>query len=118
VNVALWIMQVLLALHTVMGAVWKFSNTPRDTPSLHAIPLGVWRALIGVELLLAAGLVLPALSEHLAWVAPAAAGGVAAEMLGFVAVHLRSGVKQHGQMIYWLVVALFSALIVFGRLHG
>ena len=44
VNVVLWILQVLLALHTAMGAVWKFSNSEQTVPSLQAIPHGAWLA--------------------------------------------------------------------------
>jgi hypothetical protein len=26
-NILLWILQILLALHTIVGAVWKFLNS-------------------------------------------------------------------------------------------
>jgi hypothetical protein len=48
-------------------------------------------------------------------VAPIAAGCIAAEMLLFSAVHLASGVTNHGQMVYWLVVAVLCAFIAYGR---
>ena len=41
-NILLWILQILLALHTTMGAVWKFSNSEQTVHSLSAIPHGVW----------------------------------------------------------------------------
>lgn len=44
-NIGLWILQVLLALHTVMGSVWKFSNSEQTVPSLSAIPHGIWLAM-------------------------------------------------------------------------
>ena len=31
-NVLLWILQILLALHTVTGAVWKFFNSEHSVP--------------------------------------------------------------------------------------
>jgi len=114
-NILLWVLQVLLALHTVMGAVWKFSNSEQSVPSLSAIPHGVWLGLSGLEFLCALGLVLPALSPSLAWLAPAAAACIALEMLVFSGVHLASGGTEHGQMIYWLVVAVFCVAIAYGR---
>ena len=60
-NILLWVLQILLALHTVMGAVWKFSNSAEQTvPSLKAIPHGVWLAMSVFELLCSLGLILPA----------------------------------------------------------
>lgn len=34
-NITLWILQALLALHTIMGAIWKFTNpAEKAVPSL------------------------------------------------------------------------------------
>lgn len=114
-NAVLWILQVLLALHTVMGAVWKFSNSERAVPSLNAIPHGAWLAMSGLELLCALGLIVPVISKPLAVLVPVAAIVIAAEMLLFTGLHLRSGSGENGQMIYWLVVAAFCAFIAYGR---
>ena len=114
-NVFLWILQVLLALHTVTGAVWKFSHSEQSIPSLRALPHAVWLALIGVELLCAIGLILPALSRPTATLAPVAAAVIGAEMLLFSGVHLGSGVTNHGELVYWLVVAALCAFIAWGR---
>jgi hypothetical protein len=114
-NILLWILQILLALHTVIGAVWKFSNSEQSVPSLKAIPHGVWLAMSVVEMLCALGLILPAFNKPLAILAPIAAAGIAAEMLLFSGVHLYSGDANYGPMIYWLVVAALSAVIGYGR---
>jgi xanthine/uracil/vitamin C permease (AzgA family) len=115
-NVFLWILQISLALHTVVGAVWKLSNSEQAVPSLAAIPHGMWLGLIPWELLCGLGLVLPALRAVPPLLAPIAAAGIAAEMLLFSGVHLSSGDAKHAPMIYWLVVAAVCALIVYGRL--
>lgn len=115
-NVVLWVLQVLLAAHTVMGAVWKFSNSEQTVPSLSALPHGVWLGLSGVELLCALLLVLPALSTGMAFLVPVAAIAVAAEMLLFCVLHLVSGDPNHSQLIYWLVVAAICGFIAYGRL--
>src|SRR5262245_14961587 len=114
-NILLWVLQILLALHTVTGAVWKFFNSEQTVPSLSAIPHGVWLAMSVFELLLAVCLVLPAFSKSLAILAPIAAACVAAEMLLFSGVHLYSGDPNYGPMVYWLVVAAICAFIAYGR---
>ena len=114
-NALLWVLQVLLALHTAMGAVWKFSNSEKTVPSLKAIPHGVWLALSAIEIVCSLGLVLPALHGSLAILAPVAAACIAAEMLTFSWLHLRSRESHHGPMIYWLVVAALCAFVAYGR---
>lgn len=114
-NIFLWVLQVLLALHTAMGAVWKFSNSEQTVPSLSAIPHGAWLGLGVFELLLSMALVLPALSKSLGIMAPVAAVCIAAIMLIYCGLHLYSGDGNHGQMIYWLVVAAVCAVIAYGR---
>jgi hypothetical protein len=116
-NILLWVLQVLLAVHTAIGAVWKFSNTAGETmPSLGAIPNGAWLAMSVIELLCAAGLIFPAFSKSLGLLAPIAAILIAAEMLLFCVLYVSSGESGYGPMIYWLVVAAICAFIVYGRL--
>lgn len=114
-NILLWVLQVLLALHTVMGAVWKYSNTEQTVPSLSAIPHGAWLALGVVELLCGLGLVLPAFKKRLGILVPIAAVCIAAEMLLFSGVDIFSGEASYGHVAYWLVVAALCALIAYGR---
>lgn len=116
-NILLWVLQALLALHTVIGAVWKFSHTAEQTmPSLKAIPNEVWLAFGAFELLISLCLILPALYRRLAILAPAAAVCIAAEMLLFCGLHIYAGDSNYGPLIYWLVVAAVCAFIAYGRL--
>lgn len=115
-NVVLWVLQVLLALHTAVGAVWKWSNSEHTMPSLGAIPHWLWLGMSGIELLCAVALIVPAFNKRLAILAPVAAAFVAGEMLFFSAVHLASGSTSMGPVIYWIVVAAVCAVIVYGRL--
>ncbi|PSJ54327.1 DoxX family protein [Kumtagia ephedrae] len=115
-NILLWVLQILLALHTVTGAVWKFSNSAQTVPSLSAIPHGAWLTMSVLELICALGLVLPAFYKPLAMLVPIAAALIAAEMLLFCALHIYSGDPNFGPMIYWLVVAALCAFIAYGRL--
>jgi hypothetical protein len=114
-NILLWVLQIVLALHTVMGAVWKFSNSEQSVPSLKAIPHRLWLAMSVFELLCSLALILPAFNQSLAILAPIAAACIAGEMLLFSGLHIYSGDAKHGPMIYWLVVAAICAFIAYGR---
>jgi len=114
-NVLLWILQILLALHTIMGAIWKYSNSEQSVTSLKAIPHGLWLSLGVIELACAAGLLLPLFLKSKGNLAPIAAIIIAAEMGLYAVVHLRSGDAHHGELVYWLVVAAFCAFIAYGR---
>jgi hypothetical protein len=114
-NILLWTLQVLLALHTAMGAVWKFSNSEQAVPSLKAIPHGLWITMSLLELCVSLALLAPALIRSLGILAPLAALCIAVEMLVFCALHLQSGSAARGDLTYWLVVAAFCAFIAYGR---
>ena len=115
-SVLLWVLQILLALHTVIGAIWKFSNSEQTVPSLNAIPHGLWLALSVFELLCSLCLVLPAFNRRLGLLAPIAAAGIGAEMLLFCGLHLYSGDPNYGPIAYWVVVAAMCGFIAYGRL--
>lgn len=116
-NILLWILQILLAIHTIVGAIWKLLHSAEQTmPSLKTIPLRVWQSMSAFEVLLALFLVIPAISEPLAFLAPVAAACIMVEMLAFSVLHLYSRRKKYGSMAYWLIVAALCAFIVYGRL--
>lgn len=116
-NIFLWVLQILLALHTFMGAVWKFSHSAEQTmPSLKAIPQGAWMTLAVVELLCALCLILPAFYKPLVLLVPGAAICIAVIMLSFCAIHFISGNNNLSSPVYWLVVAALCALIAYGRI--
>ena len=115
-NILLWILQVFLALHTIIGAVWKFSHSEQTVESLKAIPHSVWTALSIIELLCALCLILPIFNKRPGALAPIAALCIGAEMIAFSVVHLYSAETDNGPMYYWLVVAAVCAFLVYGRL--
>ena len=114
-HVFLWVLQVLLALHTAIGAVWKFFNPAQTVPSLSAITHWAWLGMGVAELLLSVGLILPAFSKPLAFAAPIAALCVAAEMLLFCWLHVASGDQNYGSIVYWLTVTAVCLFIAYGR---
>ncbi len=115
-NIFLWILQGLLALHTAVGAVWKFRHSEAQTmPSLKAIGPGIWMTMGGLEILCSLALIIPALHKPMGSVTPIAALVIAAEMLLFIGLHFSAGNKEFGPVIYWLVVAAVCGLIAYGR---
>jgi hypothetical protein len=104
-RLALWILQVLLALHTLTGAAWKFTTPVSTMPSLSALPQAAWVGLGVVELPCALLLLLPAIYAPAARAVPWAAGWIVLEMLLYAGLHLSSGSSEHGQIGYWLAVA-------------
>ncbi|MEN0039323.1 MAG: DoxX family protein [Cellvibrio sp.] len=115
-NIFLWILQVLLALHTIMGAVWKFSHTAEQTmPSLKAIPASAWITLASFELLCALCLIVPAFYKPTVVLVPLAAICIAVIMLVFCTFELLSGNANMGSIGYWLVVVVLCGFIAYGR---
>ena len=115
-NILLWILQILLSLHTIIGAVWKFSNPGQTVESLNVIPYGVWLVIIVIELMCSLGLILAAFNKTLGKLVPVAAVCIAVEMLFFSGLHVYSGDANYNPMIYWLVVAAISMFIAYGRI--
>lgn len=115
-NIFLWILQILLALHTAAGAVWKFSNSERTVAALRVIPHGAWLGMSAIELLCALGLIAPAFCKPLGIAAPVAALVVAAEMLLLSCLEILSAKPNSGHVVYWLVVAAVCAFVAYGRL--
>ena len=116
-NIFLWVLQVLIALHTVMGAVWKFSHTAEQTmPSLKGIPSSAWLALAVVELLCALFLLVPAIYKPASVLTPIAAIFIAVIMVSFCVISLLSGNSATNSIIYWLVVAGICGFIAYGRM--
>lgn len=114
-SIFLWILQIVLSLHTAIGAGWKLFNSEQSVPTLSALPHGIWMGLIPLELICAVCVVLPAVVPSLGFLVPFAAIGIAAEMLLFSGVHLSAGAAVNGQMFYWLGVAVVCGIVAFGR---
>jgi uncharacterized membrane protein YphA (DoxX/SURF4 family) len=119
VNVALWIVQILLAVAFLGAGLMKLTQ-PKDKIA----QLMAWAAdfsptaikLIGlVEVLGALGLVLAAVTGIAPVLVPLAAVGLALVMVGAIITHARRGEKQ---MIGANVVLLLLALFVAGGRFG
>lgn len=111
----LWILQIGLAIHTAMGAVWKFLNPEQAALTLGALPQAAWLGLSVIELILVVCLVVPIFKKSLGHLAVIGAAGVAIEMLLFSGIHLASGSAVYAPIYYWMTVALVAGFIAYGR---
>ncbi|WP_033825553.1 DoxX family protein [Kitasatospora sp. MBT63] len=97
-NTAYWIVAGLLALFYLYAGTLKVSRSRDQLRPMMAwvdrVPLPALRALGTVEILGAAGLVLPPLTGIAPALAPAAAGGLVILQAGAIAVHLTGGDRR------------------------
>ncbi|KAA3662077.1 MAG: DoxX family protein [Chloroflexi bacterium] len=117
-NIALWIVQGLLAVVFLMAGFMKVSQ-PREKLAENMAFVEDFSdnnvRLIGIlEILAAIGLILPPLTNILPWLAPLAAIGLVLTMIGAAMTHSRRG--GEGQMIGTnVVLLLLAAFVAYGR---
>ena len=117
-NIVMWVLQGALALHTAVGAYWKYSNGQQSVPSLSGIPHWLWLSLIPLEILCTIGLVIPAALDGTGKFVVVAGALIALEMGMFMAFHFRSGNGASSQVLYWAVVAAVGLFIAVGRAYA
>ncbi len=113
-NIALWIVQGLLAVMFMMAGFMKASK-PKEELATRMAWVEDFSAnnirLIGIlEILAAIGLILPPLTGILPWLAPLAAVGLVLTMIGAAITHGRRGENQMiGMNVMLLLLAVFVA---------
>jgi len=116
-NILLWVLQGLAAI--VYGAsgvmkVFLFDKVSEGVPSFGALPRGAWKALGIVELVCAAGLIVPTALHWHPELTVVAAAVLAIESLVFIWVHAQY--REITTIILSLVLGLVMAFIVYGRM--
>ena len=112
-NVALWIVQGLLAALFLFAGVMKLVlplealKGPIDFPGWFMRFIGVAETLGGL------GLILPGLFRIATWLTPLAAAGLVIIMMGAVYVTIFGGEIMGG--VISLVVGLLAAFVAYGR---
>jgi putative oxidoreductase len=115
-NVALWIVQGLLAFAFIAaGAMKLFAYEKYKIQSQKNGPTGITRALatfIGIaEIAGSLGIVLPMATNIAPWLSPWAAVGLATIMLLAIGFHVR----RHESPVAPVILFLLAAFVVFGR---
>ncbi|MFS8095974.1 DoxX family protein [Lentzea alba] len=116
-NIALWIVQGLLAAMFLMAGITKstqpLEKLSKQMPWVDDFSTPVVR-LIGVsEFLAALGLVLPAATGIAPVLTPLAAAGLVVIMLGAIVVHARR--KEVQGIVINVVILLAAAFVAWGR---
>lgn len=116
-DVALWVIQVLLALVFVMAGVMKLTQ-PKEKiaaqmPWANDFSQNNIRLIGLVEVLGAIGLILPSLMRILPVLTPLAALGLVVTMVGAILTHLRR--KETPMIVVNVVLMVLAAVVVYGR---
>jgi uncharacterized membrane protein YphA (DoxX/SURF4 family) len=113
VNVALWIVQVLLALLFVWAGGMKLVLPLDQLTGPFPLP-GWFIRFIGLaELLGGLGMILPGLLRRSTWLTPLAACGLVIIMMGATMISLRAG--GVGMALIPVAVGVLAAFIAYGR---
>jgi hypothetical protein len=115
-NILLWGLQILGALLYGASGVMKvfmLDTVSEGVPSFGALPREAWIALGIVELVCAAGLIVPALLRWRPALTVTAATILAIESLIFVWVHVQYG--EMAPIVMSGVLGLLMAFIAYGR---
>ncbi len=117
-NIALWIVQILLALAFAAAGFMKVTQPIANLSK----NMGGWvddfgpryvRLIGTLEILGAIGLILPAVTHILPWLTPVAAIGLALTMIGAMITHGRR--NEFPNMVPSFVLLLLVAFVIYGR---
>ncbi|MFQ5342775.1 MAG: DoxX family protein [Anaerolineae bacterium] len=116
-NIALWVVQGLLAIAFLMAGGMK-ATRPKEKLAENMAWVNDFSAgtirLIGIlEVLGAIGVVLPKLTGILPWLTPTAAVGLVLTMIGAALTHLRRG--ENSNIVMNAVLLVMAAFVAYGR---
>ena len=113
-NIALWILQVLLAAYFLWHG-WLFVAPPAEFVEMMNASIDPgFRIFVGVaELLAAAGLILPGVTRILPWLIPLAAAGLMIVTVSATILHLSRG--EIGSAISAAVFFVLVTLVAYMR---
>ena len=116
-NIALWIVQALLAVVFAMAGAMKLAQPKEKLAERMAfvedLTQGQLRAIGVLEILGAIGLILPTLTGILPWLTPLAAVGLVLTMIGAMIVHVRR--NEYSNLVVNLVLLALAAFVAYGR---
>ena len=116
-NIALWIVQILLALAFLAAGIMKVSQPlatlEKNMGWVRSVGTGGVRAIGTVEILGAIGFILPAVFHVLTWLVPVAAIGFVLTMIGALILHVRR--NEYPNLAPVIVLLLLAAFVVWGR---
>ena len=119
-NIALWIVQGLLAFAFGYSGIMKIVQSKDQLKTMmHWVVDARPQTIKGIgilEVLAAIGLILPQATGVLTWLTPLAAAGLILLMLGAIATHTRR--HETHMIIANLVLLVLAAFVAIGRFAG
>lgn len=113
-NIALWVLQVLLAVaFAAHGFLFLFPSAEM-LEMMNAMLAPSFRLFLGVaEVLAAIGLILPAITRILPWLVPCAAAGIMMVMIGATILHAARG--EVSSALTTVVLLAMATFVAYGR---
>ena len=112
-NVALWVLQVLLGLFFVFHSFVMLRPSPGGMKYIVEMPTGL-RLFAGIaDGLAGLALVFPPLLRVLTWLTPLAATGLVLLMLGAIVFHVRR--REYPNVGFNAILGVLAAVIAWGR---
>ncbi len=115
--IALWVVQVLLALAFLGAGATKLSQPKekllKNMAWVEDFSQPAVRLIGAVEVLGAIGVVVPALTGILPWLTPLAALGLVLLMIGAALTHLRR--TEYGNVAVNALLLILAAFVAYGR---
>ncbi|MGA7909983.1 MAG: DoxX family protein [Candidatus Dormiibacterota bacterium] len=112
-NIALWVLQVLLGFFFVFHAFVMLRPSPGGMKYILEMPAGLRRFAGIAEGLAGLALVIPPLVRVLTWLTPLAAVGLVLLMLGAIVFHIRR--SEYPNVGFNAVLGVLAAVIAWGR---
>lgn len=116
-NIALWVVQGLLAVAFLMTGIMKATRSKEKLAEnmawVNDFSAGTVRLIGILEVLGAIGVVLPKLTGILSWLTPTAAVGLVLTMVGAALTHLRRG--ENSNIVTNVVLLTMAASVAYGR---
>ncbi|HJQ21505.1 MAG TPA: hypothetical protein VJ867_14245 [Gemmatimonadaceae bacterium] len=116
-NVALWVLQIVMALLYIAGGAYKISGADQLAGQFAMIPGGAWRALGAFEVIAALLLIFPAAMKLKPRVTAHAAAALALETFALAAMYARysTAITATNPMPWAIVMGLLVAFLAYGR---
>jgi uncharacterized membrane protein YphA (DoxX/SURF4 family) len=116
-NIALWVLQIVLAAMFAIAGIMKATRPKeelaKNLPWVEDYSSGTVRFIGVVELLAALGLILPAVTGIATVLTPLAATGLAVVMLLAAFAHARR--REPGAIVFNVVLLVLAAIVAWGR---
>lgn len=116
-NIAIWIIQGVVALLCLSGGAFKAFNPGDLAGQFPALPPGGWRALGGFEVVGGVLLIVPAAFGWMPVLTPLAATLVAIEALALAGLYASHSLQltAANPLVWSVAIGLMAALVAYGR---